>query len=111
MGRPARRGAGSMSLEVREQDGGIVIAVRVQPGAKRSKIVGLHGSALKIAVAAPPVDGKANAALIEFLCDNFKLRKSQIEIIRGQTSRDKVVLIRDIEDSSLGKLIISVQKN
>ena len=98
-----------MSLELHEQDGGIVINVRVQPGAKRSKIVGLHGSSLKIAIAAPPVDGKANATLIEFLCDSFDLHKSQVEIIRGQTSRDKVVLIRDFDDASLGKLIVSAQ--
>jgi len=96
-----------MSLELREQDGGIVINVRVQPGAKRSKVIGLHGGALKIAVAAPPVDGKANAALIEFLCETFDLRKSRVEIIRGHKSRDKTVLIREIDDSSLGKLIVS----
>lgn len=95
-----------MKLDIRETADGHVINFRVQPGAKRSKIIGEHGGAVKVAIAAPPVDGKANDALIEFLCDTLSLKKSQVEIVRGQTSRDKSVLIRDMSDEAMGKLIV-----
>jgi len=63
---------------------GVTLAVRAQPGAKRTAIVGIYGEGdaaqLKIAVQSPPVDGKANAALIEFLAETFGLARNRVEI-------------------------------
>jgi uncharacterized protein (TIGR00251 family) len=72
--------------------GRCALLVHVQPNARSSAIVGLHGDALKIRVAAPAVDDKANAALLDFLCDEFDLKPAQIAIRHGarspQTHRD-----------------------
>ena len=73
---------------------GVIIRIHAQPNAKRNEIAGVHGEELKIRLHAPPVDGKANAALIAFLCEVLDVSKSEIEIVRGETSRSKQVLIR-----------------
>jgi uncharacterized protein (TIGR00251 family) len=69
------------------------LALHVQPGARRSEIVGLHGGALKIKVAAPAVDNKANAALTEFLSETLGIPKSAVAISHGAAGRRKVVEI------------------
>jgi uncharacterized protein len=69
------------------------IGVRLKPGAKREKIVSIDEREICVAVAAPPVDGKANKALIEFLARVLDAPKSSITILRGQTSRTKLVEI------------------
>ena len=66
------------------------IAVKVIPNAKQNKIVEENGR-FKVYLTAPPVDGKANKALIEFLAENFKIKKSQVKIIRGEKGREKIV--------------------
>jgi uncharacterized protein (TIGR00251 family) len=73
----------------------MIIKVHLQPGAKRNEIVGRHGDAIKIKIKikAPPVDGKANEALIEFLSETLGIAKSKIEIVSGHTSRQKLVSI------------------
>lgn len=71
----------------------LTLNLHVQPGARRSEIVGLHGSALKIKVAAPAVDNKANAALTEFLSETLGIPKSAVAISRGAAGRRKVVEI------------------
>jgi uncharacterized protein (TIGR00251 family) len=71
----------------------VLLSLHVQPGAKRSEIVGLHGTALKIRLAAPPVDGKANACLIGFLAELLMLPKSSISLVSGQSSRSKRVAV------------------
>ena len=71
----------------------LTLTLHVQPGAKQSEITGLHGGALKIKVAAPAVDNKANTALIEFLSATLDVSKSAITIRHGATSRRKVVEI------------------
>ena len=73
---------------------GVVISVRVQPNARKHEIVGPHGGDLKIKIKAPPVEGKANAALIEFLAEVLAVSKSAIEIVRGNSSRNKHILVR-----------------
>lgn len=78
---------------IKERSHGIVLSVRVQPGAKRTTVVGEHDGSLKIALAAPPVDGKANLALVDYLCQLFQVKRHQVEIIQGKTSRNKVVFI------------------
>lgn len=71
----------------------LIIALHVQPGAKRTEVVGLHGEALKVRLAAPPVDGKANEALIGFLAGTLDLAKSQLALVSGQTARTKRVSV------------------
>ena len=72
-------------------DGRITLTLHIQPGAKKTEFAGLHGDALKIRLAAPPVDGKANAALIKFVADELRLPKSAVNLKSGQTSRRKVL--------------------
>ncbi|AXS81137.1 DUF167 domain-containing protein [Dechloromonas sp. HYN0024] len=75
-------------------DGRITLTLHIQPGAKKTEFAGLHGDALKIRLAAPPVDGKANEALIRFVADTLKLAKSAVSLKSGQTSRRKVLEIQ-----------------
>lgn len=72
---------------------GVVLLLRVQPGARRQGIVGTHADRLKVAVHAAPEKGKANKAVIEVLCDELNLKRSQLQLIAGETSSDKQVLI------------------
>lgn len=72
---------------------GVVIRVHAQPGARRTEVVGLHGDCLKLRLASPPVDGKANACLIEFLARRLRVKRAQITITRGMGSRRKTVLV------------------
>ena len=71
----------------------ILLKLYIQPKASRDSIVGIHGDALKIAITAPPVDGKANAHLTKFLAKQFKVAKSQVDIEKGQLGRHKQVRI------------------
>lgn len=72
-------------------DGRITLTLHIQPGAKKTEFAGLHGDALKIRLAAPPVDGKANEALIKFVAETLGLAKSAVSLKSGQTSRRKVL--------------------
>ena len=72
-------------------DGRITLTLHIQPGAKKTEFAGLHGDALKIRLAAPPVDGKANEALIKFVAETLKLPKSAVTLKSDQTSRRKVL--------------------
>ena len=71
----------------------ITLTLHVQPGAKRSEIAGLHGEALKIRLAAPPVEGRANEALLKFIAELFAVPQRQVELKQGAQSRHKVVAI------------------
>lgn len=77
----------------RRTDDGWSLTIRVQPGAARTEIVGPHGDALRVRVASPPVDGKANAELVRFLAEVLGVSSRAVEVVRGQTSRTKVVRI------------------
>ncbi len=80
---------------------GFVLPVRVQPGARRQGIVGEQNGALKVAVNAPPQDGRANKALVEVLCRALDLKRSQLELLSGHTSRDKRFLVRGWQEAEL----------
>ena len=71
----------------------ITLTLHVQPGAKRSEISGLHGEALKIRLAAPPIDGRANEALLKYIGGLFDVPLRQVELKQGGQSRHKVVAI------------------
>lgn len=75
----------------RLQGGVLGLSLHIQPGAKKTEIAGPHGDALKIRLAAPPVDGKANAALLAFVAERLGVGKSSVSLKSGQTSRRKVV--------------------
>ena len=78
---------------MREEGAAVLLSLHVQPGAKRTEAAGEHGGALRIRLAAPPVDGKANAELVRFLADAFDVPQRQVTIVRGETSRQKSVRI------------------
>ncbi len=80
----------------RDEAGGVVLEVLVQPRASRTKVVGEHDGRLKIQLAAPPVDGEANAALVEFLADALRVRKADVVIARGDTGRRKTVRVAGV---------------
>ena len=72
---------------------GAAIRIHAQPGARRTEIVGVHGDCLKLRLASPPVDGKANACLIEFLARRLRVKRTQVTITRGMGSRRKTVFV------------------
>ena len=72
---------------------GAVLSLRIVPRAAKNAIQGEHGDALKVRLCAPPVDGAANAALIEFLADAFDLPRARVQLLSGATSRNKRVLL------------------
>jgi uncharacterized protein (TIGR00251 family) len=85
---------------IRETAAGVTLAVRAQPGAKKTAITGTYGEGpsaqLKIAVHAPPLEGRANHALLAFLADFFALPRNRVELLSGESSRSKVFLLRGL---------------
>ena len=75
---------------------GVILRLHIQPGAKKTEIAGLHGEALKIRLSAPPVEGRANACLIEFLARQLGVAKSAVSLLSGETSRAKRLRIDGI---------------
>jgi uncharacterized protein (TIGR00251 family) len=75
---------------------GVTLRLHIQPGAKKTGVAGLYGEALKIRLAAPPVDGKANACLIAFLADRLDVAKTAISLVSGDSSRAKRVRITGV---------------
>lgn len=67
----------------------LFLSVRLQPRAANNEVVGGHGAHLKIRLTSPPIEGKANAQLIEFLADVFKVPKSRVALLSGETGREK----------------------
>jgi len=88
-------------IEVTSHAEGCVLAVRAQPGARRDAVIGEHNGALKVAVSAPPDKGKANEAIAAVLCAALGLKKTQVELIAGLTSRDKKFLLRGVAPATL----------
>ena len=86
-------------------DGRITLTLHIQPGAKKTEFAGLHGDALKIRLAAPPVDGKANEALIKFVAEVLGLPKSAVSLKSGQTSRRKVLEVLGANSETVAGLI------
>ena len=84
-------------------DGRITLTLHIQPGAKKTEFAGLHGDALKIRLAAPPVDGKANEALIRFVADSLGLAKSNVNLKSGHASRRKVLEIQGATQEAVAR--------
>ncbi len=81
---------------VRDEAGGAVLEVLVQPRASRTRVVGEHDGRLKVQLAAPPVEGEANQALVELLADALGVRKADVVIQRGDTGRRKTVRVAGV---------------
>lgn len=90
---------------LRQSDRQTTLTLHIQPGAKKTEVAGEHGDALKIRLAAPPVDGKANSALIAFVADRLGIAKSAVSLKSGQSSRRKVIEVIDAPADTLSRLL------
>ena len=82
-----------------------LLTIRVQPRAKRDEVIGERAGAIVIRLAAPPVDGKANAALTAFIAQAAGVPRSRVEIVRGARSRDKVVRVTGVAEGALRRAL------
>lgn len=82
---------------------GVILNLRIAPNSSKNEIIFAEG-VLKVKITAQPVDGKANKALVEYLSKTFKIPKSSFEIIKGETSKDKTILIKCNDEEKLQKL-------
>jgi uncharacterized protein (TIGR00251 family) len=92
-------------ITVTESHGGCVLAVRAQPGARQTSVLGEHSGALKVGVTAPPEDGRANQALVDALRGFLGLKRSQVQLVSGQTRRDKRFLITGVAKDEIEKRV------
>ncbi|KHE93386.1 MAG: DUF167 domain-containing protein [Candidatus Scalindua rubra] len=90
---------------IREVDGGVIVSVKVQPNASKDRVVGMHADQIKIAVTVAPEKGKANKAVIKVLSRLLGIKNSDIQIISGETSRDKKVFIKNISEEDINRVI------
>lgn len=86
---------------------GVVLEIVVQPRASRTRVVGEHGDRLKLQIAAPPVDGEANAAVIDFLSDVLGVPKRDLELESGATGKRKSIRIRGLDVGTVERLLAS----
>ncbi len=96
-------------IEIQQHAEGCILPVRAQPGARRAGLAGEQAGALKVAVTAAPEQGKANKALIEVLSKALGVRRSRIELVSGETSRDKRFLVRGLTAAELSAKIAAQQ--
>jgi uncharacterized protein len=92
-------------IDLREKDGAVVFTVRVVPRSAKSGLVGEHNGALKVRLAALPVDGAANEELIKLLAKEFDVAKSSVEILSGLTSKTKTIAIAHISPEKLTSIL------
>ena len=83
----------------------VLLSIRVQPRAKRDEVVGERGGAIVIRLKAPPVDGKANAALTAFIAKAAGVPRSRVEIVKGASSREKAVRVTGIAEADLRRAL------
>jgi uncharacterized protein (TIGR00251 family) len=93
-----------MRLAITEVAGGVRFTVQVQPRASRSEVAGRHGTALRVRLQAPPVDGAANEALVELLAGSLGVRSRDVSIVAGAASRAKVVEVRGVTRDRVERL-------
>ena len=91
----------------RKTEQGTILPCRVQPRASKTGVSGIYGTAVKITLNAPPVDGKANASLCEFLAKKCGIAKSLASVISGDTARDKQVLLRGLTPEMVADALCS----
>ncbi|GAB6181958.1 DUF167 domain-containing protein [Desulfotomaculum defluvii] len=92
-------------IDIKEDQNGVVVKVRVQPRASKNSLAGEMEGALKVRLTAPPVDGAANEACCKFLAGVFGIAKSNIEIISGHTGRNKLVRVRGVSEAMVRSVL------
>ena len=98
---------------LRESAKGVTVAVRAQPGAKKTALAGVYGEGanaqIKIAVHAPPIEGRANAALIEFFAELFSIPRKSVVLVSGETNRSKVFLLEGVSKARAEEILARAQ--
>ena len=88
-------------VTIRESSTGVTFAVKVQPRARKNAITGVVGDALKLALTAPPIEGRANDAVIRFFADFFEIPRSSVTIASGARGRRKVIRVKDVSKQAI----------
>lgn len=88
---------------IRKTNEGIIVNLRISPNAKKNEII-KDEDIIKVKITALPIDGKANKALIEFFAKNFKIPKTSIEILKGETSKEKTILFKTMDEDKVNNL-------
>ncbi len=88
---------------IKETNDGIIANIKISPNAKKNEIIKTE-TEVKIKITAQPIDGKANKALVEFLSKEFKIPKTSIEILKGETSKEKTLLFKTFDSDKIIKL-------
>ncbi len=104
IGRQVATGRSIMSF-LHEEDSAVILKLYIQPRASDNRFSGLHGGALKLALTAPPIDGKANKALVTFLSRFFRLNKSSVTLIKGRQSRHKTCRLEGLSGENALEII------
>ncbi len=94
-----------LMINIKEVKGGVIVSVKVQPNASKDRVVGEHADQIKIAVTVAPEKGKANKVVIKVLSKWLGIKSSDIQIISGETSRDKKVFIKNINEEDINRVI------
>jgi uncharacterized protein (TIGR00251 family) len=92
-------------VPINETAQGVTFAVKVHPRARKNAITGTMGDSLKLALTAPPVEGRANHAVVEFFADLFAIPRSSVTIASGETSRNKVIRIAGLTKAAVAALL------
>ncbi len=88
-------------MPLKEEKNGVLLKIKVQPKASHNQIVGIMEDALKIRLTAPPVDGKANLACLKFLAETLGVSRQQVELVSGQTGRQKLIRIAGLSPAQI----------
>jgi hypothetical protein len=94
-----------MSIRIEDRGGRVRLSVRAQPRASRSEVAGEHDGALKVRLAAPPVDGEANRELVRFLAKLLDVARSRVTVVAGETGRNKVVEVAGLTVADVERLL------
>lgn len=97
-----------MNLDTQPHPAGTLVAVQAHPGARKNELRGIQGGVLKVSVTQAPEKGKANKALVEVVAQALSLRPSQVELVSGETSRRKRLLIRGIQPDELIQRLVKI---
>lgn len=94
---------------IKEVADGLIIRIKIVPNSSKNDII-IEDEFIKVKVTAQPIENKANKALIEFLSKSFKIAKSNIEILKGDTSKDKTILVRTADENKRNEIITRLTK-
>ena len=95
-------------IPIRESTKGISLAVKVQPRAQKNAVTGVVGEALKLALTAPPVEGRANEAVVEFLAELFRIPRSSVTIASGLSNRNKVIRLTGVSRLAVEQRLMAI---